>query len=61
MTFIWWSISFLLMSCSKKNFLTHTEKQTGWHLLFDGKTTTGWRGAYANEFPKAGWVVKIVN
>ena len=33
-------------------------KGKGWVSLFDGHTTTGWRGAYSTEFPKHGWVVK---
>lgn len=50
--------SFLFMSCARKNFLSQTERQSGWHLLFDGTTTAGWRGAYAKAFPSKGWVVK---
>ena len=30
----------------------------GWRLLFDGKTTAGWRGYGKPEFPKRGWVVE---
>jgi hypothetical protein len=42
------------------NTLTAKEKKDGWKLLFDGKTTTGWRGANSETFPTAknGWVVK---
>ncbi|MFD1145481.1 DUF1080 domain-containing protein [Larkinella insperata] len=40
------------------NTLSLAERQAGWQLLFDGKTTTGWRGAYADRFPTKGWVVK---
>lgn len=50
--------SALLLGCVRKNILTKTEKDSGWHLLFDGKTTNGWRGAYLTEFPKNGWKVK---
>jgi hypothetical protein len=32
--------------------------EPGWTVLFDGKTTQGWRGAYATEFPSRGWVVR---
>lgn len=39
------------------NTLTDSEKRDGWQLLFDGKTTTGWRGAYAETFPAKGWSV----
>lgn len=42
----------------KPNTLTKQEKQQGWKLLFDGKTTKGWRGAYKKEFPAFGWEVK---
>lgn len=37
------------------NALSAQEKNNGYKLLFDGKTTTGWTGAKANEFPKKGW------
>ncbi|GAB3327206.1 hypothetical protein GCM10027299_27480 [Larkinella ripae] len=40
------------------NTLSSAERKAGWQLLFDGKTTTGWRGAYAGQFPAKGWVVK---
>ncbi len=39
------------------NTLTAAEKQAGWTLLFDGKTTAGWRGFKAAE-PDAGWTAK---
>lgn len=40
------------------NTLTLKEKNEGWQLLFDGKTTRGWRGAYKTAFPDSGWVIK---
>lgn len=40
------------------NQLTAYEKQNGWKLLFDGKTTNGWVGAHKQTFPEKGWEVK---
>jgi len=40
------------------NTLTPQEQAEGWKLLFDGKTTTGWRNAHAQGFPEKGWLVK---
>lgn len=39
------------------NQLIPYEKQNGWKLLFDGKTTKGWTGAYKKTFPEKGWEV----
>ncbi len=46
------------ISAQKHNYLTPAEKKQGWKLLFDGKTTDGWRSAKADTFPGKGWVVK---
>jgi len=40
------------------NSLTTDEKNSGWHLLFDGKTSQGWIGAYKQAFPEKGWEIK---
>lgn len=40
------------------NHLTSYEKRTGWKLLFDGKTSKGWRGAYLKTFPQKDWVIR---
>ncbi len=40
-----------------KNELTPREKEQGWKLLWDGKTTQGWRGAKLDHFPKEGWSI----
>lgn len=39
------------------NELTDAEKTAGWQLLFNGKTTEGWRSAKGPEFPRAGWTI----
>jgi len=40
------------------NELTSRQKSEGWELLWDGKTTKGWRGAKLKTFPPKGWQVK---
>ncbi|WP_375438396.1 DUF1080 domain-containing protein [uncultured Hymenobacter sp.] len=39
------------------NMLTPYEKEHGWKLLFDGKSSTGWRSAKGTAFPTKGWQV----
>jgi Domain of Unknown Function (DUF1080) len=40
------------------NEITANEQRKGWRLLWDGKTTSGWRSARAKSFPKSGWEIK---
>lgn len=40
------------------NTLTPRETRDGWKLLWDGRTTAGWRGAKLTTFPTQGWEMK---
>jgi hypothetical protein len=40
------------------NAVSPREAHDGWRLLWDGKTTAGWRGAKLDKFPATGWEIK---
>lgn len=43
---------------SALNQLTAEEQASGWRLLFDGKSLTGWRGFKKEKPPEQGWIVE---
>ena len=45
------------VSSAEQPTLTSAEQAAGWKLLFDGKTTKGWRGFKKAGFPAAGWSI----
>lgn len=40
------------------NSLSKAEQKQGWKLLFDGKTTKGWKAVNKEDFPSEGWKVE---
>lgn len=49
-----------------ENTISQEEAENGWKLLWDGKTTEGWRGAKLTTFPTGGWkmengMLKVLN
>ena len=40
------------------NSISEREQEQGWKLLWDGKTTVGWRGARLKTFPAKGWIIE---
>ena len=42
----------------RANDVSEAERAQGWRLLWDGRTTTGWRGAHKPTFPSDGWRIE---
>ena len=55
---LWLTAAAGATAASPPNQLTPAEKKAGWRLLFDGRTTSGWRGFKKTDFPAARWVVQ---
>jgi hypothetical protein len=53
-----WTLPWVWQDVRRHNTLTDAEKAAGWTLLFDGASTTGWRGFKNQAFPDKGWSVK---
>ncbi len=51
------SLTLASAALAAENTLTDQESANGWQLLFDGKSSAGWRALGSPEFPKAGWQV----
>ena len=45
-------------ACAAPNTLTAQEKADGWKLLWNGKTTAGWRSPQSEAFPTKSWRIE---
>ena len=52
-----WFAAALAAAAAEANQLTDQEKAAGWKLLFDGRSTAGWRSFKKDTFPPRGWAV----
>ena len=43
---------------ASENTLNKSEREQGWRLLWDGRTTAGWRSAKGDAFPAKGWQIR---
>jgi hypothetical protein len=58
-----WTVALLfataqVLRATVTNQLSEEELAGGWKLLFDGKTTQGWRSFKKPTFPGTGWIVE---
>jgi hypothetical protein len=54
----WRNLRIKELAGAAQNTLSAAEKAAGWRLLWDGKTSDGWRSARSQDFPKGGWEIK---
>lgn len=47
-----------VLAQDEPNTLSADEQKAGWKLLWDGKTTDGWRSPKSDEFPAKSWAIK---
>ena len=43
------------INAARPNTLTESEKAAGWRLLWDGRSTAGWRSVQSDAFPSNEW------
>ncbi len=52
------AVGFSQETTAYSNRLTIDEKLAGWELLFDGRTTKGWRSPSSVQFPEGYWKIE---
>jgi hypothetical protein len=54
----WRNLRIQEVAAPAANTLSDSEKAEGWSLLWDGKTSDGWRSVRRPDFPTSGWEIK---
>lgn len=54
----WRNLRLQELAPTQQNTLSAAETAAGWKLLWDGKTSNGWRSAKGSDFPSAGWKIE---